>query len=88
MAELHNGVGYAIQAYLVMREIYEKERSNGASAEEIVAAIDAAYPWEKKGTSHRYRRWLDARREFFEDYDLPGLRPIERLSTAIEKLKL
>lgn len=88
MAELHNGIGYAIQAYLVMQKTYDNQLAKGAAPAEIVAAIDAGYPWERRGTSHRYRRWLDARREFFEDYNLPGLRPIERISEAIKRLNL
>lgn len=86
MSNLYKGVGYGVVAYQIMQEIYEQSVREGKGPEEIAAAIDAAYPWKNRGRSHRYRRWLDARREFFEQHKLPGLRPRQTLKNAVKEL--
>lgn len=75
MSQLYKGVGYGPLSYKIMTDIYKEAKAKGMSPSEIAAKIDASYPWENKGSSHRYRRWLDARREFFTRHNLPGLRP-------------
>lgn len=87
MPKLYKGVGYGVVAYQIMSEIYEKGRAQGKSPEQIAANIDASYPWENRGRSHRYRRWLDARREFFEQHKLPGLRPRQNLKDVVQDLE-
>lgn len=82
----YKGVGYGVVAYQIMQEIYERCSKEGMSPDEIAAEIDGAYPWENRGKSHRYRRWLDARREFFEQHGLPGLRPRQKLKQAAQQL--
>ncbi|NYT79245.1 hypothetical protein H0A71_19890 [Alcaligenaceae bacterium] len=81
MAEPYEGVGFAVIAYRVINKVYDECRAERQTPEQIAAAIDASYPWQFR-MGHCYRQWLRARREFFEQHNLPGLKPRRNLKAA------
>ena len=78
MVEPYEGVGFAVYSYNLMTETYNNGRAEGKNLEQIASDIDANYPWDER-SGWRYKQWLRARREFFEQHDLPGLQPLRSL---------
>lgn len=83
MAEPYEGVGFAVYSYNLMAEIYNEGRTERKNLAKIAAEIDAAYPWDTR-YGWRYKEWLRARREFFEEHNLPGLQPRRSLKLGNE----
>lgn len=74
MVEPYEGVGFAVYSYNLMTDVYNDGRADRKDLEQIASDIDASYPWDER-YGWRYKEWLRARREFFEDHGLPGLQP-------------
>lgn len=77
------GVGYAATAYAIMQRVYDAGMREDKSPQQIVRAIQDAYPWNTR-RSWRYKAWLAARREFFERHRLPGLRDTRSIEEIAE----
>lgn len=67
------GVGYKATAFAIMQRVYDGAMAAGKAPHEISREITAAYPWPTRA-GWRYKSWIAARKQFFTEKGLPGLR--------------
>lgn len=79
MVEPYQGVGYAVFSYNLMADIYNNGRAERKNLQQIASDIDASYPWDER-CGWRYKEWLRARREFFEEQGVSVFSWARRLS--------
>lgn len=67
------GVGFKAMSFAIMQRVYDQALSAGMSPEDICREITLAYPWTNRA-GWRYKAWIAARKQFFTEKKLPGLR--------------
>lgn len=78
------GVGYKATAFAIMQRVYDEAKQEGKDPHEISKEITAAYPWQARA-GWRYKSWLAARRQFFTEKGLPGLREKKSLKELAQE---
>jgi len=63
-------VSWYQRSWQAMNDLRNKAIEDGKSGVDIARAVDAGYPWSER-SGWAYKAWLDARRDFFRQHDLP-----------------
>lgn len=53
-----------------MQQVHQQAQADGKDAADSARAIDESYPYSER-SGWAYKAWLDARRDFFRQHNLP-----------------